>query len=133
MASELPMPDNVIGVIADCGYTSPKEIIIKVIRQMGLPGWAYFFVKLAARIYGGFDLEAASSIEAMKNCRLPVFFAHGEADDYVPCQMSLDNYEACAAPKRLLTVPGAGHGLGYIIAKEDYLRVLREIEKEYNR
>lgn len=131
MASQLPLPKNVIGIIADCGYTSPKEIIIKVIRQMKLPACAYFFVKLAARIYGGFDLEEASPIEAMKTCRLPVFFAHGEADGYVPCQMSLDNYAACSAPKRLLTVPGADHGLAYIYAKEGYLDALRDMEKEY--
>ena len=131
MASELELPSNVIGIIADCGYTSPKDIIIKVIRQMKLPACAYFFVKLAARIYGGFDLEEASPLEAMKTCSLPVFFAHGEADGYVPCQMSLDNYAACSAPKRLLTVPGADHGLAYIYAKEDYLDALRDMEKEY--
>lgn len=131
MASELPLPRNVIGVIADCGYTSPKEIIRRVIRKMKLPACAYVFVKLAARIYGGFDLEAASPMEAMKRCRLPVFFAHGEADDFVPCSMSVENCNSCAAPKRLLTVPGAGHGLAYIYAKEEYLEALREIEKEY--
>ena len=98
---------------------------------MKLPACAYFFVKLAARIYGGFDLEEASPLEAMKTCSLPVFFAHGEADGYVPCQMSLDNYAACSAPKRLLTVPGADHGLAYIYAKEDYLDALRDMEKEY--
>ena len=131
MASELPLPKNVIGIIADCGYSSNREIITRVIRQMKLPAFSYFFVKLGARIYGGFDLEEASPIEAMKHCRLPVFFAHGEADDFVPCQMSLDNFAACPAPKRLLTVPEAGHGLGYIYAGEKYLEVLRDIEKEY--
>ena len=131
MASQLPLPKNVVGIIADCGYTSPKEIICRVIRQMKLPAFSYFFLKLAARIYGGFDLEEASPIEAMKECKIPVFFAHGEADDFVPCQMSIDNYNACTAPKRLLVIPAADHGLGYIYGKEDYLRVLREMEQEY--
>jgi len=34
--------------------------------------------------------------------------------------MSRVNYEACAAEKRLLTVPGAGHGLSYLIDEEAY-------------
>lgn len=132
MASELPLPEAVVGIIADCGFTSPKAIIKKVIRQMKLPpNLAYPFVRLGARLYGGFDLEETSALEAMKHCRLPIFFAHGEADNYVPCQMSLDNYNACTAPKQLLTVPGAGHGLCYIVDKDGYLAALREIEKEY--
>lgn len=132
MASELPLPETVVGIIADCGFTSPKAIIKKVIRQMKLPpNLAYPFVRLGARLYGGFDLEEASALEAMKHCRLPIFFAHGEADNYVPCQMSLDNFNACTAPKQLLTVPGAGHGLCYIVDKDGYLAALREIEKEY--
>ena len=31
------VPENVVGVIADCGYTSAKEIIQKVIQDMHLP------------------------------------------------------------------------------------------------
>lgn len=132
MTTALDLPPNVVGVLADCGYTSPKAIIKKVIRQIGLPAsLGYFFVRLGALIYGGFDLEAASPVEAMKTCRIPVLFIHGEADDYVPCEMSRENYAACAAPKHLLTVPGAGHGLSYPVMPTAYVRAMREglIEK----
>ena len=132
MATELELPENVVGVIADCGYSSPKEIICKVIRQMKLPSKPlYPFVKLAARLFGGFDLEAASPLEAMKKCKYPVFFAHGEDDDFVPCEMTVACHEVCPAPKRLYTVPGAGHGLAYLIGKEKYLEVLKEMVPLY--
>ncbi len=128
MTSVLELPANVIGVLADCGYTSAKAIIKKVIHQMGLPSAvAYPFVRLGARLFGGFDLEAASPIEAMKICRLPVLFVHGDADDYVPWSMSSENYEACAAPKRLLTVAGAGHGLAYPADPQGYTAVARKV------
>ena len=127
MAANEKLPDNVIGILADCGYSSPKEIIQKVIRQMGLPEkLAYPFVKLGARLYGHFDLEALSPVEAMKNCSVPVIFFHGQEDDYVPCEMSRINYEACTARKRLVLIPGAGHGLSYPVAPEGYLQALRE-------
>jgi fermentation-respiration switch protein FrsA (DUF1100 family) len=127
MAAGRELPENVIGVLADCGYSSPKAIIREVIRQMGLPvDLSYPFVKLAARLYGGFDLEAYSPLEAMKTCKVPVIFYHGEDDDFVPCAMSREVYEACPTRKQLVTVPGAGHGLSYAVAPQLYLDTLRE-------
>ena len=127
MASGHPLPRNVIGVLADCGYSSPKEIIKVVIGQMGLPvELSYPFVRLAARLYGGFDLEETSPAQMVKSSRVPVIFFHGEADAYVPCEMSRVNYEACASRKRLVTIPGAGHGLSYPVAPEVYRAALRE-------
>ena len=37
LAAGEELPENVIGVLADCGFTSAKDIIKKVIRQMHLP------------------------------------------------------------------------------------------------
>ena len=127
MAAGNPLPENVIGILADCGFNSARDIIQKVIRQLGLPPKiSYPFVKLGARLYGGFDLEETSAEEAMKKCTLPVIFFHGEDDDFVPCDMSRINYEACIAKKRLVTIAGAGHGLSYAIAPQQYLAELRE-------
>ncbi|MBQ8768675.1 MAG: alpha/beta hydrolase [Oscillospiraceae bacterium] len=127
MAGGRKLPDNVIGILADCGYSSAREIIKVVIRQMGLPvELGYAFVKLGARLYGHFDLEETSPVEMMKRCTVPVIFFHGEDDDFVPCEMSRINYEACASRKRLVTIPGAGHGLSYPVDPETYLNALRE-------
>ena len=55
LAAGHELPKNVVGVLADCGYTSGKEIIQSVIRQMHLPPkLAYPFVALGARVFGGF-------------------------------------------------------------------------------
>ena len=122
-----PLPENVIGILADCGYNSAKDIIQKVIRQMGLPPkLSYPFVKLGARLFGGFDLEETSPEEAMKRCTLPVIFFHGEDDDFVPCEMSRICCDACTSRKRLVTIPGAGHGLSYAVAPQEYLTALKE-------
>lgn len=127
MAAGKPLPKTVIGVLADCGYTSPKEIIKKVISEMKLPAEpVYPFVRLGAKLFGHFDLEANSPIEAMSRCQVPVIFFHGEADSYVPCEMSSKNYDACIAPKRIVTVPDAGHGLAYIVDPKKYSDALRE-------
>lgn len=127
MVSDKDLPPNVLGILADCGFSSAKDIIKKVIRQMGLPAdVGYPFVKLGAKLFGHFDLEACSAVEAVKNATVPVIFFHGDGDDYVPCEMSRINYEACTAKKKLVIIPRAGHGLSYPVAPDIYLNALRE-------
>ena len=127
LAAGQPLPDTVIGVLADCGYTSAKDIIQVVIKDMGLPPkLSYPFVKLGARLYGGFDLEEVSPCEEIKKATVPVIFFHGEDDAFVPCYMSKINYDACPTRKALVTIPGAGHGLSYPVAKEPYLAAMRD-------
>ena len=132
MAAGEALPKNVVSILADCGYTSPKEIIIKVIKEMRLPaGILYPFVKLGALIFGRFNLEEISAVEAMKKATLPVIFIHGDTDAFVPHYMSQKLYEACASQhKKFVTVTGAGHGIAYPVNKELYLDSLREFEAE---
>ena len=126
MAAGEDLPENVIGVLADCGYSSPKEIILKVIGEMGLPPkLSYPFAKLAARLFGHFDLEETSPVEALKKCKVPVIFYHGEADDFVPCDMSRACFNACTSRKQLVTIPGAGHGLSYAVEPDRYVETLK--------
>ena len=126
MAAGNELPPNVVAVLADCGYTSAEEIIKVVIRQMHLPpNLAYPFVMLGARLFGRFDLRQANATAALANCKVPVIFAHGDADDFVPCHMSKANYDAFAGTKALVIIPGAGHGLCYLADPEGYLAQLK--------
>ena len=121
MAAGKPLPPNVVGVLADCGYSSPKEIIKKCARDLHIPAdLIYPFIKLGAKLFGHFDLEEYSPMEAMKTCHLPVIFFHGENDTFVPCDMSRQVYDACTSPKHLVTVKDAGHGLVYLIDNDGY-------------
>lgn len=132
MAAGTPLPDNVKLVLADCGFTSARAIIQKVIRQLHLPAsLLYPLVRLGARLYGRFDPEAYSPLEAVQQTRIPTIFIHGTTDDFVPCQMSQENYDACAAPKTLLQVSGAGHGLSYIIDGPGYMKALAEFSNAH--
>lgn len=128
------LPERVFAVLADCGYTRAKAIICKVIRQLHLPAWLlYPLVRLGAILYGGFDPNRVDAAAAASRCRVPVIFYHGDADDFVPYEMGVENHAACAAPKRLVTVPGAGHGLCYPADKERYVQELRAFLDENTR
>ena len=133
MAAGKPLPDNVICVLADCGYTSPKEIIQKVVRDMKLPvPIVYPFIRLGALIFGRFNLEEKSPIEAMKKCTLPVVFVHGDTDDFVPYEMSVRLHEVCTSEKKILiTIHGAGHGLAFPADQDGYVNQLIAVRDEW--
>ena len=131
MAAGKELPKNVVGVLADCGFSSPKKIIKKCAGDLKLPAnLLYPFIKLGAKLYGHFDLEEYTPLEAMKTCKLPVIFFHGETDDFVPCDMSRETYTACKSPKRLVTVPKAGHGLVYLVDNDLYFKSVIEFFSE---
>ena len=127
-ATHEDLPQNVIGVLADCGYTSPKEIISKVVDDMGLPRkLIYPIIRLSGKVFGGFDIEEYSPLEAMERFTLPIIFFHGDDDKFVPKEMSIENFEACASPvKDLVLIEGADHGLAYITDPTKYVIRLRD-------
>ena len=125
LAAGLDLPDTVKGILADCGYTSPKEIVQKVARNRGLPvKIMYPLARLGAKVFGDFDLEDGDAEEVLRKCKVPVLFIHGEDDRLVPCEMSRRNYEACASDKMIFTVPGAGHTLSYMVDYEGYRKAV---------
>ena len=138
MATARDLHPNVVGVLADCGYSSTERIIKKAIGEMHLPpNLCYPFVKLGARLYGHFDIDELSPEKAMESCNLPIIFFHGDADDFVPHKMSVENFEVCASKhKRLVTIEGAGHGVAFPAAQERYIKEVKDFfdevdEKEY--
>lgn len=131
MAAGSELPKNVVCIVADCGYTSPKAIIKKVIREMHYPIFpTYALVRLGGMLFGGFDIEEYSAVQAMEKCDIPVLFIHGDDDRLVPCDMGRENHRHCRAEgKKLLIVPNAGHGMSYMSDKRAYLGTVSEFLK----
>ena len=128
MASRYHLSKNVRGIIADCGFTSPWDVMVHVAkRDMHLPAFplvygARFFTKLLAK----FDPKRESATDAMRTNKLPVLFIHGEEDTFVPTAMSRKNYDACVAQKELLIVPKAQHAQAYLVGKEAYQKAVSQ-------
>lgn len=122
MSTGFDLPENVKGVVADCGFTSPQSIWKHVAENnLRLP---YGLYSAAASDLckkkinmGAMDY---STLDAMKRCTVPILFVHGTDDSFVPIEMTYANYKACAAYKKLLVVPGAEHGMSYLVDKEKY-------------
>ena len=78
-----------------------------------------------AEFFAGFSFREYSTLDAMKTNKIPVIFVHGEADNFVPCEFSRRNYEACVSEKHLITVADATHGMSYF---KDQKRCRRALE-----
>ena len=127
------LPKNVLCSLADCGYTSPKEIITKVLRDLHLPPSIFYpTIKLSARLFGGFDLEEVTAMDGVRKSRLPIIFIHGDGDDFVPCDMSRELYEASGAEHKALVIfEGVGHGLAFPADSEKYYAELTKFEDKH--
>ena len=131
MACGLELPDNVKGVIADSGYTSPYEIISKVADDMKYPSRLVMpWLNLALTALAGFNAKACDAREAVKNTELPILIVHGKADGFVPYEMSVEIYEACKTHARILLVENADHGLSFLVDNEGVTAVLKEFIKD---
>ncbi len=127
MASALTLPDSVKALIADCGYTSPKEMFRAVMqRDFTLPEAPLLSsISAISHRLAGYRLSEYSTLDAMRVNTRPILFIHGRQDDLVPPEMSIENFSACRAPKRLLMVD-ARHAGSYFEEPQLYLHAIDE-------
>ena len=126
MAAELDLPENVVGIIADCPYSSPREIIKKVCTDRNLPAdKVYPFIRLGGMIFGRFNSDAAAPKEAVKNTDIPILLAHGEEDGFVPISMS-DEIAENAKNITYRKVPDADHAESFGRNHVEYSEALKK-------
>ncbi len=125
------LPKNVRGVIADCGFTSPAEIIEKVGKDSFKINAHFFipFLDFACKIFGKFSITKDSTVDAVKNTNLPILFIHGEKDNFVPCEMSKKAFANCKKNCRIFLSKEAGHGLSFLVDTDNVLNELKEFLK----
>jgi len=121
MASNLDLPDNIRGIIADCGFTAAPDIIKKVARQAFKINAAPILpvLNLMCKLFGNFSLYETSAQEALSQSDIPIFFIHGKSDGFVPCEMTEIAYSAARAEKHICLVEGADHGISFLVDTEN--------------
>lgn len=120
LAAGKKLPENVRAVIADCGYTSPEEIIKSVAKRFLKINAAFLlpFINICCIAFGGFSIKGVSTEKSLKNCDLPILLIHGEADTFVPCEMSRKAFCSCNDKCRLVTVKNAYHGMSFLVDED---------------
>ncbi len=132
MTSGLELPDNVKGIVSDCGFTSPKEVFTHVLNTMyHLPAFpAIQGADLINRKLAGYGMDECNAKYEVQKAKVPILFIHGSADTFVPCSMCHEIYENCRSPKRKLIVEGAAHAESYYKEMALYEKTLDEFAGE---
>ncbi len=123
------LPRNVKGIIADCGFTSPKDIISTVYKAVTHipPGPSLWVADIFARIFAGFCLSQKDTRITLSKNRLPILMVHGLEDTYVPCEMTKQAFSVCTGNKMLLLVEGAEHGVSYLVDRVRYQAAIESL------
>ena len=121
MVSALPLPKTVKGILADCPYDVPHDIIVLTAQKTGAPAKLMWpFLQIGAFLFGGFHFGDVCAHEAVKAARVPILIIHGEDDRFVPAYMSEPMAEVNPALVTRFTFPGAGHGMSYLLDPPSY-------------
>ena len=120
LAAELDFPPGLKGVMADCPYASPRDIIVTVAGYMHIPAWTLVFALIGARLFGHFELSDITAVDTVKKASVPVLIIHGLADDFVPEYMSRIVVEANPEMVTRVTVEGAGHAMSFLVDRDKY-------------
>ena len=134
MTAGFELPENVQGIVADCAFTSPHAIWKHVVENnFHLP---YGLYSRAAKDICEKRIQVPSdsysTTKALAKCKVPVLFIHGTDDNFVPIEMTYENYKSCASDKRLFIVPGAEHGMSYLVDKVGYENAVKQFWDDYD-
>ena len=122
-ASGLALPENVAGIVEDCGYTSCRDVFAAVLKNTAhLPAFPVMPVlAITSKLFLKLDirLDSRSCIAASD---IPMLFLHGGADAFVPVSMCKACYDACGGEKRMAVYEGAAHAQSHFRFPEAYER-----------
>lgn len=125
------LPSNVVFAVSDCGYSSLKAQLYHNFHQNKMPAdLCYFLYKLFGKIHGKFDADSIQPVISLEKCKIPVIFAHGKEDAFVPFNMVYANYDACPVKdKVLIPVDGAEHVQAFQCSDEIQKNIIEYVNK----
>lgn len=129
--SHLEIDDRVTATIADCGYSDLGDLLKHQLRKyLHLPYQPFLPVaKVFIQLRAGFKVKEVSPKAGALLSKTPILFIHGDSDDYVPTQMSVDMYEQRAGEKELFLQKDAKHALACVVDYDRYYQVVHDFIK----
>ena len=128
-SGEKDLPQQVQGVISDCGFTCVKDSFSYQIASMYHipPAFPVRVCQWYALHKAGFDFAEARPVDQVRNAGVPILFVQGKDDIMVPEYMVHRLYEACSSEKKLLIVEHANHAESIALNPEAYHQAIRSL------
>lgn len=133
MMSGEKLPSQVKAIIEDCGYSKTEdELAYQLKAQFGLPKEPLItLANWIAKARVGFDFKEADSLKQLQKNKLPIFFIHGDKDDFVPTKMVYQSYRATTAPKQIWITKNTTHAKSYINYPKQYQEKVKTFLDKY--
>lgn len=122
MTSGESLPQNVIAIVEDCGYTSVFDVFSSELKiRFNLPPFPIMnSASLVSKIRAGYYFKEASSINQIKKSTTPILFIHGTDDNFIPVDMCHKVFDAASCKKEKLIINGAGHSQSRFLEPDTY-------------
>ena len=133
MTSGEELPDNVVAVVEDCGYTSVWDVFSDEIESLfHVPTFPLLdTASLISELRAGYGFKEASALSQVSKAKVPIFFVHGSEDNFVHTDMVYSVYEACSTEKELYIAEGAEHGEAMYIDPDVYYEKIFAFLQKY--
>lgn len=134
MASDLALPNNVCGIVADCPFSSPLDVVKGYLNKKGIPmSLGLNLVCMSALLVGRFDLKSHDCISSIKKSKVDILLIHSEEDSVVSCSNSRELHDKSRNNTTLEIFNGADHGVSYLSDEERYTKIILNFIKKVNK
>lgn len=124
MASDR-VPPSVSFIVDDSGFSAASQLLRKQLGPL------YGLMRHLNRLIAGYDVEAATVHEHIKNALVPVLVVHGEDDPTVPVSMGHEIFSLLPDPKDSLFSEGVRHIETCWLRMPEYAEKLDEFIEKY--
>ena len=118
-------------IIADCPFSTPKEIIVETIKTTLKLNPKIFWpiTNLSLILFGHTSLNQLDASRSVKNSNSKFLIIHGEDDTVVPYKLSYRIYEENKDKVKYELFPKTNHGVSFVTDMPRYKKLLDEFLK----
>jgi len=132
---EAAIDDRVKFIFSDCGFANLEDLVKEILVEKLKKIFKIFFPfgKIMFRIFAKVRMSRISPIDALSSVHVPIFFAHGEADNYISFRHTIKLFEMYDGPKKLFIAKNNSmHAEGYIKDTKNYEAKVSEFCNEFD-
>ena len=130
----IAIDDRIDFCIEDCGYADAEELFsYRLKNDYNINN--FVLIKLASKISkirAGWNFKDVSPITNLSKVKIPIFFIHGENDEYVPTYMCKQMYLKANSYKDIYIAPKAGHAQSYWNNQDEYTKRIYKFLTDIN-
>lgn len=131
--SHLAIDGRIRCVIADCSYSDLRKQVKHLLKyRYHIPKFPFLYLaRFIIRLRAGFWIDDVVPIDGAVRSNAPILFIHGLEDNFVPCSMSKEMYDAKPDRKELYLAPNARHAESCQKNREEYGQFVNDFLDKY--